>query len=76
MNKIMERPTRMFWRQLVHTDHSLITFVYAGVYAHYNMLTLRIRPVLQSSSIWVSTALATFACKRKPLTVYLFITMH
>ncbi len=23
------------------------------------------------SSIWVSTALATFACKRKPLTVYL-----
>ncbi len=24
----------------------------------------------ESSSIWVSTALATFACKRKPLTVY------
>ncbi len=60
----------IFWRQLVHTDHSLITFVYAGAYAHY-MLTLRIRPVLQSSSIWVSTALAAFACKRKPLTVYL-----
>ncbi len=25
---------------------------------------------VHSSSIWVSTALATFACKRKPLTVY------
>ncbi len=49
-----------------------LCFVYAGVYAHY-MLTLRIRPVLQSSSIWVSTALATFACKRKPLMVYLVI---
>ncbi len=39
----------------------------------FYMLTLRIRPVLQSSSIWVSTALATFACKRKPLMVYLVI---
>ena len=28
---------------------------------------------LHSSSIWVSTALATFACKRKPLTVYFSI---
>ncbi len=33
----------------------------------YTLDTLQVH----SSSIWVSTALATFACKRKPLTVYL-----
>ncbi len=31
---------------------------------------------VDSNTIWVSTALATFACKRKPLTVYFLRSLH
>ncbi len=37
-----------------------------SLHCMYTFSTLQVH----SNSIWVSTALATFACKRKPLTVY------
>ena len=39
--------------------------LFKAMHLKYNTLHVN------SSSVWVSTALATFACKRKPLTVYL-----
>ena len=58
-------PTRM---------HSVLIFsplLQLTFYPHflYTLDTLQVH----SSSIWVSTALATFACKRKPSTVYLLL---